>query len=334
VELPINFETSIFQSKTPQRCLQHNNVITLYCINDKKPLCAHCMYQVGAHGKHEVVPLSKANAALREELANTLKDINGRLLPTMSQLIGKSQANLEQMEKEMAELMQRVSKFWNDLIASANAKRNEQVSQYQTLWNRLRYEYSTFSSELIRINQYMHEKIKDLSEKNSEENLLYSHNVAMCLHKMDQIIAPPFCEHQELKIKEINEKMDEEVGTICKNALAFQTAIIKEEALPSSLIEKEVSQSLKKDKMCWMVKKTDNGAATNNEKKVSPQKLPSPRSPNIMTKNPITQREFTNNSPKKENTYKFFHKDKSLKEKIGFEKTLKSRKSETNMFFT
>lgn len=47
----------------------------------------------------------------------------------------------------------------------------------------------------------MNEKIKELSEKSSEENLLYFHNVAMCLHKMDQIIAPPFCDYQELKTK-------------------------------------------------------------------------------------------------------------------------------------
>ena len=94
MELPINFETSIFQSKTPQRCLQHNNVITLYCINDKKPLCAHCMYQIVAHGKHEVVPLGKASAELREQLGSTIKDINTRLLPSMGQMILKSQSNL------------------------------------------------------------------------------------------------------------------------------------------------------------------------------------------------------------------------------------------------
>ena len=31
VELPIFYETSIFTSKTPQRCLTHNNVLTLFC---------------------------------------------------------------------------------------------------------------------------------------------------------------------------------------------------------------------------------------------------------------------------------------------------------------
>lgn len=126
-----------------------------------------------------------------------------------------------------------------------------------------------------------------------------------------------------------------------KNSLTFPITVIKEEVNPS-VIEKEVSQSLKKDKVYWMTKKNENvagssninnGGNTNPDKKVSPHKLPSPRSPNIMAKNPITQRDFGNNSPKKETTYKFFHKDKSLKDNIGFEKTLKNRKSETNMFF-
>ena len=94
MELPINFESSIFRSKTPQRCLQHNHVITLYCMNDKKPLCAQCMYQVVAHGGHEVIPLGKANKTLKEELNNALKDINSKLLPAVGQLVGKCQANL------------------------------------------------------------------------------------------------------------------------------------------------------------------------------------------------------------------------------------------------
>lgn len=125
-----------------------------------------------------------------------------------------------------------------------------------------------------------------------------------------------------------------ETTLVFKNTLAFQTAIVKEEA-PPSVIEKEVSQSLKKDKMHWMGKKAENGpggSSITNEKKANPT-IASPRSPKIMAKSPITQREFGNNSPKKETTYKFFRRDKSLKEKIGFEKTLKNRKSETNMFF-
>jgi hypothetical protein len=49
-----------------------------------------------------------------------------------------------------------------------------------------------------------------------------------------------------------------------------------------------------------MTKKAENGPAVSNinEKKVvGPQT--SPRSPKIMAKSPITQRDFDNNSPKK-----------------------------------
>lgn len=54
----------------------------------------------------------------------------------------------------------------------------------------------------------------------------------MYLYKMDQIIEPPFCEYQELKIKEINIKM-EELSNSVKIALNFPIAITKEEAVPS-----------------------------------------------------------------------------------------------------
>jgi hypothetical protein len=161
----------------------------------------------------------------------------------------------------------------------------------------------------------MHDKLKDISEKSTDDNLLYFHNVAMYLHKMDQIIMPPFCEYQELKIKDVYAKFEEITQTL-KAAFASPSSLLKEEATPSVIIEKDASQSLKKDKMSWMIKKNEL-SSLNNDKNVSPKKLPSPRSPNILMKNPVTLREH-NNSPKKESSYKFFHKDKSLKDKIGF----------------
>ena len=53
----------------------------------------------------------------------------------------------------------------------------------------------------------------------------------MYLHKMEQIIEPPFCEYQELRIKELNTKMEELVNAV-KTALNFPTTITKEEAVP------------------------------------------------------------------------------------------------------
>lgn len=82
------------------------------------------MYQIVAHGKHEVIPLAKASAELKEQLSSTIKDINTRLLPSMGEMILKSQSNLEQLEKEMSELMQRVNEIYNDIITAVNNKRN------------------------------------------------------------------------------------------------------------------------------------------------------------------------------------------------------------------
>jgi len=64
VKSPIEIQTSIFASKSLQRCLDHNNVTTLYCVSDKKPLCVTCMYKNNAHKKHKVVPLNRASQKL------------------------------------------------------------------------------------------------------------------------------------------------------------------------------------------------------------------------------------------------------------------------------
>jgi hypothetical protein len=44
---------------------------------------------------------------------------------------------------------------------------------------------------------------------------------------MDHIIAPPFCEYQELKVKDLYDRLDEVTLNI-KNTLAFPIAIVKE----------------------------------------------------------------------------------------------------------
>jgi len=54
-------------AKSAPRCLVHNNVITLYCLNERKPLCVTCMYQNNLHKKHKVIPLNRANQELQEE---------------------------------------------------------------------------------------------------------------------------------------------------------------------------------------------------------------------------------------------------------------------------
>ena len=58
---PIDLLTKVYSLNNLSKCMVHNNIYTLYCKNDRKPLCVSCLYSnSGAHKQHKVVPLNKA----------------------------------------------------------------------------------------------------------------------------------------------------------------------------------------------------------------------------------------------------------------------------------
>ena len=69
-------------NKMSLRCLQHNNVLTLYCQTERKILCVNCTYNDTRHKMHKVYPLKNSlqyvnedNEDLKELLKNDLKVI-------------------------------------------------------------------------------------------------------------------------------------------------------------------------------------------------------------------------------------------------------------------
>ena len=62
--------TELYRSKKPQKCLQHNNISTLYCLRDEKLLCAGCMYQTPIHKGHRVIPITQANEHMKNGIKN------------------------------------------------------------------------------------------------------------------------------------------------------------------------------------------------------------------------------------------------------------------------
>jgi len=79
VEIPIENIEKIDQAKSPQRCLLHNAVFTLYCEIDRKPLCASCMYQQETHRKHRVTPLHKSLNLVKEDIISLENKLEGNL---------------------------------------------------------------------------------------------------------------------------------------------------------------------------------------------------------------------------------------------------------------
>ena len=47
----------LYQNSVPQRCLEHNNFLTLYCENEQKMLCVNCIYGNTLHRMHTVTPI-------------------------------------------------------------------------------------------------------------------------------------------------------------------------------------------------------------------------------------------------------------------------------------
>ena len=62
------------------RCMQHNNILTLYCLTERRILCVNCTYGVAKHRTHKVLPLKDStnyvtddNILLRDIIDNDLK---------------------------------------------------------------------------------------------------------------------------------------------------------------------------------------------------------------------------------------------------------------------
>lgn len=49
------------------RCVQHNNILTLYCLTERKVLCVNCNYSDYKHKTHKIVPLKDSGKYIYED---------------------------------------------------------------------------------------------------------------------------------------------------------------------------------------------------------------------------------------------------------------------------
>lgn len=50
----------LYQNEVPQRCIVHNDFVTLYCQDDQKLICVNCMFAQGNHSKHRINPIKSS----------------------------------------------------------------------------------------------------------------------------------------------------------------------------------------------------------------------------------------------------------------------------------
>ena len=62
----------MYEANSLPKCIIHKNIITMYCKNDHKPLCANCLYSNQSHKKHHVLPLAKAEVEIKNDFHDFL----------------------------------------------------------------------------------------------------------------------------------------------------------------------------------------------------------------------------------------------------------------------
>lgn len=66
---------NLMQSNNMQiRCMEHNNILTLYCISERRILCVNCTYGGNRHRTHKIIPLKDSGKLINED-NELLKDI-------------------------------------------------------------------------------------------------------------------------------------------------------------------------------------------------------------------------------------------------------------------
>jgi hypothetical protein len=63
----------------PQKCLTHNNFITLYCENEFKLLCVNCIYGSAIHKDHRVIPSKNSLQSISRDNEDNLKILEEEL---------------------------------------------------------------------------------------------------------------------------------------------------------------------------------------------------------------------------------------------------------------
>ena len=70
---PLSFYSNVLETNSAPKCINHSNILTLYCKKDSKTLCVNCLYENQSHKNHNVVPMTKALPELTNDFSKYFK---------------------------------------------------------------------------------------------------------------------------------------------------------------------------------------------------------------------------------------------------------------------
>ena len=114
VRAPVQVIEDLWLNKLPQKCMVHSNNFTLYCEQDRKPLCASCMYQNNAHRAHRVNALNLAGDSLVKdahrfelELQKTIDNLTG--------LVQHVNRGISRLDEEFPHVLVKIEEYYQNL---------------------------------------------------------------------------------------------------------------------------------------------------------------------------------------------------------------------------
>lgn len=96
-----------YENAIPQKCLIHNNFITLYCENEYKLLCVNCIYSTAIHKEHRVIPSNNSIANVARDNEENLMILEEEL-ERMKHVTDEMRRNRKTLDDEFRLIMQQV----------------------------------------------------------------------------------------------------------------------------------------------------------------------------------------------------------------------------------
>ena len=82
-------------------------------------------------------------------------------------LMSKTHYNLAKVDKQYPEILNGISQFYKELQELIVEKKNEHISHVEKVWQKIRYEYSSYFQEFSKIKVFIVEQLEDINKRDS-----------------------------------------------------------------------------------------------------------------------------------------------------------------------
>ena len=123
-------------SSSQLRCTQHNNVLTLYCLTQRKVLCVNCNFGEMKHKTHKILPLKDSGVYINEDNL-VLKELLSKDLKTIEDSVKNCQEMSMSLEKQMKKMILDIQKEYDKKIAQIKYSYQSKIKKVKDCYSGL-----------------------------------------------------------------------------------------------------------------------------------------------------------------------------------------------------